>query len=131
MHRSLQGRCGLYCGECEIYIAYSANDMKAQRKIARKLSSARGETISSDKIICLGCKGPVSSCWGAACKIRICAEEKGIEFCYQCRDYPCDELSTFFEKRPVARENLRMISKIGPDAWISAMMSRSQEGMNG
>jgi len=105
--------------------------MNAQRKIARKLSNVRGETILPDQIKCLGCKGSVSSCWGATCKIRICAEEKGIEFCYQCRDYACDELSAFFEKRPVARENLRMISKVGPDAWISAMISRSQKGING
>jgi hypothetical protein len=127
MYRPLQGRCGLYCGECEIYIAYSTNDVNAQQRIARKLSSARGATISSDKIKCLGCKGSASSCWGSTCKIRICAEEKGNEFCYQCRDYPCNEISAFFEKRPAARENLRMISKVGPDAWISAMMSRSQE----
>lgn len=131
MYRSLQGRCGLYCGGCEIYVAYSTNDTDAQRKIARKLSRARKETILPDQVKCLGCKGPVSSCWGSTCKIRICAEEKGNEFCYQCRDYPCDELGTFFEKRPEARENLRMISKVGPDAWISAMMSRSQKGING
>lgn len=128
MYRSLQGRCGLYCGHCEIFIAYSTSDTKAQRKIARRFGKERGETILPDQIKCLGCKGPESSCWGATCKIRICAEEKGNEFCYQCRDYPCDELTTFFEKKPAARENLRMISKVGPDAWITAMMSRSQKG---
>jgi hypothetical protein len=131
MYRSLQGRCGIFCGDCEIYIAYSTNDAKAQGKIARKLSKERGETISPDLIKCLGCKGPASSCWGTTCKIRICAEEKGMEFCYQCREYPCDEISLFFETTPEARENLRMISKIGPDAWITAMMPSSQEGING
>jgi hypothetical protein len=131
VYRSLQGRCGLYCGDCEIYIAYSTDDTNAQRKIARKSSKERGETISPDQIKCLGCKGPDTSCWGATCKIRICAEERGIEFCYQCREYSCDELNSFFEKRPAARENLRMISKIGPDAWITTMMSRSGKGANG
>jgi predicted RNA-binding Zn-ribbon protein involved in translation (DUF1610 family) len=29
-----------------------------------------------------------------------CAQEKGIDFCVECDEYPCDELKEFKEKRP-------------------------------
>jgi hypothetical protein len=124
MYRALQGRCGLYCGECEIYMAYSTDDSKNLERIALEKSKISGEKLQAEDIKCLGCKGPESSCWGRSCGIRKCAEGRGIEFCYQCQDYPCGELDSLFERKPVARDNLKMISKIGPDAWISTMMSR-------
>jgi hypothetical protein len=126
MHRALQGRCGLFCGHCEIYIAYSTNDIAAQRRIARETGDDKGRSISPDQVKCLGCKGSASSIWRSPCKIRVCADERGVEFCYQCRKFPCDELQTFFENHPDARENLRTISKIGPDAWLGQMLAHVQ-----
>jgi hypothetical protein len=127
MYRALQGRCGMFCGECEIYMAYSTNDTKSLQKMAREQSKVCGKTLEADDIKCLGCKGTASACWGASCAIRRCAESRGIEFCYQCRDFPCRELESLFEKKPVVRDNLKMISKIGPDAWVSTMMSKSPD----
>lgn len=131
MYRALQGRCGLYCGECEIYMAYSTNDRKSLRRIAGERSEILGRDLSAEQIKCLGCKSPVASCWGAGCKIRICAEGRGNEFCYQCSDFPCAVLESLFERKPQARENLRTISKIGPDAWLSVMMSKTQGAVDG
>jgi hypothetical protein len=125
MHRALQGRCGIFCGDCEIYIAYSTGNTEAQERIAKELSSA-DRTVSVEQIKCLGCKGTVASVWRSGCKLRLCAEDNGLEFCYQCRDYPCDELERFFENHPQAKENLRLISKIGPDAWLQKMMMKSK-----
>jgi hypothetical protein len=124
MYRALQGRCGLFCGDCDIYMAYSTNDTRKLQRIAREKSKECGRTLEAEQVKCLGCKGPVASCWGDSCEIRKCAEGRGIEFCYQCRDYPCKELESLFESKPVARDNLKIISKIGPDAWVSEKMSR-------
>lgn len=127
MHRALQGRCGTFCGDCEIYIAYSTNNIEAQRRIAEKYNKANNCSITPDKVKCLGCKGPAAGCWNGHCKNRACGEERGIEFCYQCREYPCDSLQEFFDHHPEARENLRTISKIGPDAWVYRMLTKDGE----
>jgi hypothetical protein len=124
IYRSLQGRCGRFCGECDIYIAYSTSDNEALSRLARKYSEETGREISPDKLKCVGCKGKSSGCWCSSCEVRSCAEDRGMEFCYQCPDYPCDMLSRQFEKYPEARENLKTISKIGPDAWVAAMLTK-------
>jgi hypothetical protein len=127
MLKALQGRCGLFCGHCEIYIAYSTNNLTAQKRIARAYSETKGKTIQPVQVKCLGCKGTSSSLWRSSCQVRLCAEEKGLEFCYQCREFPCDTLQSLFEVNPQARENLRTISKIGPDAWLSQQLSANHD----
>ena len=127
MLRALQGRCGLFCGDCEIYIAYSTNNLPSKKRIAREYGESMGISISPEQVKCLGCKGTSSSVWRTRCQLRVCAEEKGVEFCYQCRDYPCDNLQAFYETHPQARENLRTISKVGPDVWLLQMLSKNKE----
>ena len=127
MHRALQGRCGQFCGDCKIYIAYSTNNKTAQREIAKETGKVKGRALSAEQVKCLGCKGVAASLWRTNCAIRACAEERGVEFCYQCRSYVCDMLSSFFETRPGAAENLRTISKIGPDAWLHNMLAKNRQ----
>jgi hypothetical protein len=127
MLRALQGRCGLFCGECDIYTAYSTNNLAAQKRIAEEYSRVHGKPITPDQVKCLGCKGTAASLWRTPCKIRVCAEERGVEFCYQCHEYACDKLESFFETNPHAKDNLRTISKIGPDGWLSTMLSKSKD----
>ncbi len=125
MHRALQGRCGLFCGDCEIYIAYSTEDTNKQQKIAKATGKVKGRDILPDQVKCLGCKGSMASVWRTSCAIRACAEERGLEFCYQCQNFACDKLQKFFERHSEARDNLRKISKIGPDAWLHFMLTRN------
>lgn len=131
MYRALQGRCGLFCGECDIYIAYSTNDLEAQRKFATDYNERKGRNITPEQVKCLGCKGPPASRWHPQCQIGSCADERGVEFCYQCHDYPCDKLQGIFAKYPQAQVNLRTISKIGPDAWVAEMLARIRQRKEG
>jgi hypothetical protein len=128
MHRALQGRCGLFCGECKIYIAYSTDNTEAQRQIAKATGKVKGRSITKEQVKCLGCKGTSASIWRTGCPIRACAEERGLEFCYQCRVYPCEELQEFHKIHPEAQENLRTISKIGPDAWLHNILQKGKLG---
>jgi len=54
-----------------------------------------------------------------------------MEFCYQCLTFPCDDILDFFESHPEARENLRTISKIGPDAWLHGLLYKHKEERDG
>ena len=126
MHRALQGRCGLFCGDCKIYNAYATDDVESRKKIAQEYREIRGRNITPEQVKCLGCKAADSSCWESKCKIRACAEERGMEFCYQCLAYPCDMLQKFHGDHPEARENLKTISKVGSDAWLLQMLTKNR-----
>ena len=93
--------------------------------MAGRCSGESGKEIPPEKLKCLGCKGESSGCWSSRCEVRSCAQDKGLEFCYQCLKYPCDMLLKIFEKHPEARSNLKTISKIGPDAWVSSMLEKA------
>ncbi|MBN1103352.1 MAG: DUF3795 domain-containing protein [Deltaproteobacteria bacterium] len=50
-----------------------------------------------------------------------CAAQRGIDFCSQCEDYPCDDLRRFQAARPHRIElwaNLERSKSIGYKAWL-------------
>jgi len=38
---------------------------------------------------CSGCRGENVQC-PIICKVKTCHKEKGVNFCFQCADYPCN-----------------------------------------
>ena len=119
------GYCGYYCARCPIYVACTTSDVKMQEKLARKFSREAGEKLAAEDVHCWGCRAGNRHCWGKDCEIRKCAGEKGIDFCYQCREFPCVALSRTYDKYPEARENLSRICKIGVEAFVSEMSART------
>lgn len=121
MARSPVGSCGLYCGKCEIYIASMSSDDKRKAALAAKLSKIKGKKIAAEDVHCWGCWSNNRNCWGKRCEFRKCAADKGIDFCYQCPEFPCNDLNKFYDTQPQARDNLIQISKKGFDAFVSEM----------
>lgn len=39
---------------------------------------------------CSGCRGENVQCF-ISCSAKKCHKEKGLDFCFQCNDYPCEE----------------------------------------
>ncbi|GBF34973.1 hypothetical protein DCCM_4094 [Desulfocucumis palustris] len=101
--------CGLDCGRCADY------ENGEIRKLSAKLLQALGKNynivakMKSDKnpifknysnfkeilssfsqASCTGCRGENDLC-PIQCTAKICNREKGIDFCFQCTDYPCDK----------------------------------------
>lgn len=128
MARSPVGSCGMYCGKCDIYVASTSSDTKLKANLAAKLSRVKGRKLGPDDIHCWGCWSNNRNCWGKKCEFRRCAMDKGIDFCYQCMEFPCHGLTEFYNSRPEARENLVRISKKGFEAFVSEMTSL---GING
>lgn len=127
MARSPFGCCGTQCSTCEIYIASTSVDDKRKTILAAKLSKSKGKKLSADDVHCWGCWANNRNCWGKRCFFRKCAADKGIDFCYQCHDYPCSELGNFYRTHPEAQENLIQISKMGVEAYNSKLTSRGSE----
>jgi len=94
------------------------------------------DTLSPCDVFCGACPAYKVSCFGCysqnkaqkriskwKCRIRTCAlEQKGVDFCVYCDDFPCKMLSTFSEARKDDQrykyrteiiQNLRELKKSG------------------
>jgi len=104
--------CGLLCNECPIFIATAENNEQAKERIAKEFSGERMQFTKED-MNCYGCFHEETKnnkmCGG--CEIRICAEDKDVENCGCCSDYPCDHVETYAEAGSDNRNRLDSISK--------------------
>jgi hypothetical protein len=83
-------RCGLYCGVCAVLIA----DRDDNEKFKEKLLGVYGLS-STDQVRCKGCLSDDRFLYCDACPIRDCCDDKGIEGCHQCDDWPCKYIESF------------------------------------
>ncbi len=110
--------CGLDCFNCPLYLANEDHALKTA--IAQKAN------IPADKAVCKGCRNENGTIpflnMTEPCNVCQCIEQKGLEFCCDCNDFPCDHLHPYADK---AREvphntkvfNLCLIKKMGLDEW--------------
>lgn len=116
----LGGVCGLYCGACPIYRAWVEQDAERLEVLARAYG------VSIERLMCTGCRTPGTFCFGGECEIKGCAQAKGVAFCADCDEFPCDRLqrvaagSAF---RTTLFENVTRIREKGWYAWL-----REQDG---
>jgi hypothetical protein len=87
----LTGACGLDCEQCDI--RWASDDPELARTIADWLKQHWSPQVKSEDVHCSGCKGDRAKHWSADCWIlQCCVDRKGLEFCYQCQDFPCSGL---------------------------------------
>ncbi|HME55895.1 MAG TPA: DUF3795 domain-containing protein [Candidatus Lokiarchaeia archaeon] len=97
--------CGINCGVCAAYLAYS-----------------KGMTKQSGVSLCAGCRVRNKNCTFIKknCSARI---GKEIEYCFQDSGFPCDKLQDLDDRyrrdygiSPI--ENLKVMRDLGMDAFI-------------
>lgn len=93
LKKELLAPCGLWCGVCSIYIAHRDNNTKFKEKL---LPVYRAFAKDVEDIACTGCLSdgivfPVCR----ACPVKKCCEEKNIDGCYQCDEFPCKFVDNF------------------------------------
>ena len=103
--------CGLYCDECEAYIATQNDDDDKRKEIAVMWSKEYNHPMTAEDINCVGCIATegkhIGQCF--VCEVRKCGQEKGVENCAYCEDYACDNLNKYFALAPVMKDNLEKI----------------------
>jgi hypothetical protein len=107
--------CGLHCGKCYAFvdgdISKNSNQLKeslgnfdvyAERfvdlidePIFRKYPEFKDLLQYFSDVKCGGCRMEKCKIF-KDCKVRDCSENKGVDFCFQCSDFPCD--NTGFDK---------------------------------
>jgi hypothetical protein len=109
--------CGLYCGACTFYIGSQEDPERLAALAAR-----HGKPIQD--LYCDGCMGERRTYYCETCTLTRCAQNRGVDFCSQCGDYPCGELIAFESKYPHRiglRTSLEMIRDRGWEAWEAEM----------
>ena len=119
--KKLAAVCGLFCPACTLFIGTTENEPQRLEAVAAVYKT------EPDVWECHGCRSEKRSYFCKnECKMVDCAQEKGIDFCVECDEYPCDELRAFKEKRPHRidlGENQERIKEVGYAQWYEEMVA--------
>lgn len=114
----LTAPCGLDCFNCPMYLA--ANDDNLRSKIAKSMN------ISDEEAVCKGCcneNGTIGFLnMKKPCTVYACTTSKGIHFCHECNDFPCDNLHPYADRASQVPHNTKvfnlcLIKKMGLEKW--------------
>lgn len=110
--------CGIYCGVCPYLIAYKTKDERLKEKLAKNVG------IRPEQIVCEGCRSDVPLFFCNVCKIKSCVQEKNIESCAECEDYPCERIEKYPYKEFITRVKWEVMyrKKYGKKAWIEKVI---------
>ena len=118
---SLAAVCGAYCGACPVYRAWAAQDLPRLEALAHELGT------TTDRLMCTGCRTPAAFCFGGDCEIKACAKARGVAFCLDCADYPCDRIRRFDAGAPyraAMRRDAGRLHEAGVSAWLREQDAR-------
>ena len=88
--------CGNDCAACPRYVGHlyekTDEELRHTAELWMKIGY-RDHLVTNEEISCTGCK-PEN--W---CRYRVvkCCEDRGIETCADCREYPCDNMKECFK----------------------------------
>jgi hypothetical protein len=110
--------CGLDCGSCDIRRVDEDPEV-AERIIAwfkeeGWLKEGQGLTeIIDGGMYCKGCRGDRTIHWSPDCWIlHCCVDEKGLAFCYECDEFPCDDLEEWAQQNDQYGEALERLKEM-------------------
>ena len=125
--------CGLDCGRCAGYsrgeIKRLSGELIAHLGNYRRIAPVRARADEEfayyeqfEKILntfastdCDGCRTEGSRC-PAICKAKSCHKEKGVDFCFQCSEFPCEsDMDVVTGKR--WQQNNKRMNEIGAEAF--------------
>jgi hypothetical protein len=119
--RRLIAPCGVYCGGCRRYQA------RTDKNLRQQIAEEKGIPVE-ELYVCAGCRplgGQVELAGGEpVCETYACAvNDKKVEFCYQCADFPCLKLAPCADRAQQTPHNnkvynLVLLTKLGIDAWL-------------
>ena len=117
-YKELTAPCGLDCFNCPMY---AARDSEKLRKVI-----ASNLNIPADKAFCDGCRAQDGTIkvlgMKEPCSVYKCISGKGLDFCCECSDFPCDNLHPYADKADMVPHNTKvfnlcLIKKMGLEKW--------------
>lgn len=127
-YRQMTSPCGLDCFNCALYLANEDAQLRAQ--ISEKLNLAYA------KASCQGCRNACGTIafLGATepCDVYRCTDRKGIAYCFECADFPCDHLHPYADQASVRQHNTKLfnlclIKRMGLEPWAKVKAKSVKE----
>ncbi|MGE5329100.1 MAG: DUF3795 domain-containing protein [Deltaproteobacteria bacterium] len=100
---NLVAPCGIDCGICEL------NMCKDNKQLLDYLVS---KGIPKEKLPCEGCRSAQGICPVISCKCETykCFIDKKIDFCYECKEFPCEKLNPSADRAETLPHNLKVFN---------------------
>lgn len=134
-YRHMTAPCGLDCFNCHFYLA---KDHPESMKVLESYNRLMG--IPIDVMLCKGCRGEeglpdtlrVGMGKTEPCHCYTCTQEKGIDFCCDCDDFPCDALHPYADRAAQVPHNTKvfnlcLIKKLGLEKWAESKAGEVRE----
>jgi hypothetical protein len=95
--------CGIDCGICELNLCDENSELH---------SGLISRGIPKEKIPCKGCRAINGDCpvIPRICDTYTCITEKGLDFCFDCDDFPCIKLHPSSDRADVLPHNLKVFN---------------------
>ena len=135
MDKSKACYCGLYCENCAVKVKVEP----AAKVLYDEMNKLGFEEIVSffpdgEKFwsflknmtvqgVCNSCKAGSGN---PACKVRVCAQEKNVEMCAFCENYPCNSLSELFKGYSTLENDNKVLRDKGWDEWEELQKKRKK-----
>ena len=127
--------CGLDCFNCHFYLA---NETQEARTIVEKMS--KEYNVPVDIMLCNGCRShngriPLQKhIFGEShrCAAYECSQNKEVDFCGDCDQFPCDNLHPYADRSTELPHNMKvfnlcLINKMGLENWAASKASEVRE----
>ncbi len=117
-YRQMTAPCGLDCFNCPLYLARENEELRAA------ISKNMGRPL--EKASCKGCRNENGTIpflnMTEPCNVYRCTEKRGVDFCCDCSDFPCDYLHPYADMASVVPHNTKvfnlcLIKRMGLEAW--------------
>ena len=136
--KMLVSYCGLYCDLCSarFKIPDQARALRDSLRMAEYEDHGPGQPGFDEFWTMLNslAEPPGDKCCRAEtcghplCAIRKCAQQRGLEICTDCDEYPCSHIQTLAHSEPTLVQDGRRLQAIGLEAWIVEQRARKRAG---
>ena len=130
-YEQMTAPCGLDCFNCHFYLARKDKEaMSTVKQLSEEFS------IPVEIMLCNGCRNhngqiPLQKhIFGDKhrCAAYECSQGKGIRYCGNCDEFPCDNLHPYADKASDLPHNIKvfnlcLIKKIGLEEWAKTKAS--------
>ncbi|MDP8241245.1 MAG: DUF3795 domain-containing protein [Candidatus Hatepunaea meridiana] len=130
--------CGLYCGLCAQH-----NRIPQRARTLKESMEKEGYTYWGGEIpgfkefwkflegLCEindenNCRN--GNCGNPSCSIRKCAQEREIDICSSCDEYPCNRILGIAKGYPTLLTDGKRMKEIGIEKWVEEQEERRKTG---
>ncbi|MCX7745639.1 MAG: DUF3795 domain-containing protein [Clostridia bacterium] len=113
--KDLTAPCGIDCFNCDLF--------ELNLDESKKEMYAKAFNLAVDHVACKGCRvqGGCRLHW-QSCETFDCVKERGMEFCFECSDFPCGKLMPCADGAGKYPHNMKLynlcrMKQIGVEEW--------------